>query len=227
VDNIDPDQRERGHGLPPRRRPGLAARAPGIFTKLADGDREARRPRHRPAYLEQVSAWPGIVGPANLAKDQRSSTSPASAGWPTTPKAAATSRTRIDELREYLKAGGRNELETYRRLADLYARRATDAVINGVMMVETGLTYNSTDADFLRKRDTFYYSVDVEKLAAVRDAVEKWFNVDYCYRKAMALLNAKGEDLELLDWATHLAPAGEVMKPASNSVRLVGRPVSL
>jgi len=79
------------------------------------------------------------------------------------------------------------------------------AVINGVNMVETGLTYNSTTPDFLRNGTPSTTRSMWKKLAAVRDAVEKWFNVDYCYRKAMALLNAKGEDLELLDWATHLA----------------------
>jgi tetratricopeptide (TPR) repeat protein len=222
VDNVDPDQSERGMGYLRVAGRGLIDRAPGIFTKLAEvaeklGDRDTAR-----AYREQVKRVAVHAGPANLAKDQKEFYFAALRRLADEAEARGDFETAIDELRDYLKAGGRGELETYRKLADLYGKKGDPmAVVNGVMMVETGLTYNSTDADFLRKRDTFYYSVDPAKLATVKDAVVKWFNVEYCYRKSMSLLNAKGEDLELLDWATHLARLAKVMKPESNSVRLV------
>src|SRR5262249_42254653 len=46
-------------------------------------------------------------------------------------------------------------------------------------------------------------------------------DVAYCVRKAMAILNSKSDDLELLDWATHLSRLAEVMQPTSNGVRLI------
>ena len=39
----------------------------------------------------------------------------------------------------------------------------------------------------------------------MKDRVKKWFDVKYCVRKAMSVLNAKDGGIELLDWATHLA----------------------
>ena len=80
----------------------------------------------------------------------------------------------IDDLRLYLEGGGRNELETYRRLADLYGKaqgKVPNAILNAVLMAETGLTYNSTDADLLKKKDSYYYSVDPERLRAAREKV--------------------------------------------------------
>jgi hypothetical protein len=129
----------------------------------------------------------------------------------------------IGDLRLYLEAGGKNELETYRKLADLYgkSRATTNALVNAVLMTETGLTYSSTDADLLKKKDTFYYSVDPVKLAELKDKVGGYFDVAYCVRKAMSILNAKSDDPDMIDWAAHLSRLAEVMQPESNGVRLV------
>jgi tetratricopeptide (TPR) repeat protein len=81
--------------------------------------------------------------------------------------------------------------------------------------------YNSTDPDLSRKRDSYYYSVSVERLTAAKDRVGKWFDVGYCVKKAMWVLNAKEADADLLDWATHLCQLAKVIEPTSNRVRLV------
>ena len=93
--------------------------------------------------------------------------------------------------------------------------------MNALLMTETGLTYDSTDTDLQRKRDSFYYSVEPERVERVKDRVAKWFDVRYCVNKAMSVLNAKDDGAELLDWASHLAKLARIMKPESNGVRLV------
>ena len=125
----------------------------------------------------------------------------------------------VAELRLFLEGGGTGELNIYRRLADLHGKSG-DAM-NAVLMVETGLAYNSTDADLLKKKDSFYYSLTEEKLISVKDKVATYFDTAYCVRKAMSILNAKNDDPELVDWATHLSKLATIMQPASNGVRLV------
>lgn len=93
--------------------------------------------------------------------------------------------------------------------------------INAVLNTEAALQYSSTDPDLLRKRDTYYYSVTVERLTAAKENLGKWFDVGYCVKKAMSVLNAKDADADLLDWATHLTRLAKVLEPASNRVRLV------
>src|SRR5262249_40611671 len=129
----------------------------------------------------------------------------------------------IDELRLYLDGGGRNELETYRKMADLYGkgRAIPNAVMNAVLMVETGLTYSPTDPDLLKKKDVYYYSVDPERLIALKEKVQGYFDSSYCITKAMSALNAKDDSPEMIEWATHLAKLARIMQPNSNGVKLV------
>ena len=60
-----------------------------------------------------------------------------------------------------------------------------------------------------------------------QENIGSWFDVGYCVRKAMSVLNSKDADADLLDWATHLTRLAKVMEPASNRVRLVEGPVPL
>lgn len=251
VDDPDPDRRDRGLGFLRIAGRGMPDRAPGVFRKLAAvAERMGDRPTML-KYVEQVKKSGLAVGPRNLAADQRdvyfwavrrlsaeaeaagdARKAEADAARERGDEAAAAAKdaearphfeTAIDELRAYLDAGGRNELETYRKLADLYGkgRAIPNAVMNAVLMVETGLTYSPTDPDLLRKKDTYYYSVDPGQLAALRDKVKGYFDASYCVTKAMSVLNAKDNDPTLIEWATHLAALARIMQPNSNGVRLV------
>jgi tetratricopeptide (TPR) repeat protein len=93
--------------------------------------------------------------------------------------------------------------------------------MNAVLMVETGLTYSPTDPDLLQKKDTFYFSVEPERLTALRDKVKGYFDSSYCITKAMSVLNAKSDEPGLIEWATHLATLARIMQPNGNGVRLV------
>jgi hypothetical protein len=247
VDDADPDRRERGMGYMRMASRGLPDRGPGIYFKLAQvyekhGDAENSRKSYEAAKQAGQA-----VGPRNLYRDQRQFYTDAlrklatiaetkgnaliadadeakargdeagSAGRRA--EAHALFEVAINELRQYLEDGGAAALEAYRKLAELNAK--TGDTVNAVLMLETGLTYSSTDPDLLKKKDSYYYTLPAEKLEKVKDKVTKWFDVSYCVKKAMYALNAKDSEAELLDWAAHLATLARIMKPTSNGVRLV------
>jgi tetratricopeptide (TPR) repeat protein len=246
VDDNDPDRRERGEGYLRVAARGLPDHGPSIFKRLADASEKRGDLRAMRGYTEGIRDTGMRVGPGNLARDQRdiylkalqrlaamveqegdpikAEADAADARGDAAGRAARDAEakpyyeTAIAYLREYLDGGGGAALEAYRKIAELHGKMR-DA-LNAVLNTEAALAYNSGDPDLLRKRDSFYYSVTVERLTGARDRVGKWFDVGYCVRKAMSVLNAKDADAELLDWATHLTRLAKVIEPTSNRVRL-------
>jgi tetratricopeptide (TPR) repeat protein len=253
IDDADADRRERGMGYLRIAGHGLPDRGPGIFFKLAQVYEKQRDPDNARRSLESVKKVGLALGPRNLAKDQRlfyhdalrklaaieeaagNALLAASEEAKTSGNAAMAAakeaesqphfEAAIAELRQYQEDGGPAALESYRKLAELYGK--THDALNALLMTETGLTYNSTDADLLRKRDSYYYSVEPDRLEKVKDRIGRWFDVSYCVRKAMSILNMKEGGEELLDWASHLAKLARIMKPKSNGVMLVEARVML
>ncbi|AWM37420.1 hypothetical protein C1280_10610 [Gemmata obscuriglobus] len=251
ADDNDPERRERGLGYLRMAGRGLPDRAPGIFKKLSDvaekyGDATSAR-----GCLEQIKISARTFGPRNLAKEQReiylnalrrlASTAEAEGdaikGQADAAEAAGDRAAReakdaearpyyesaVADLQLYRDDGGGAVLEAYRKIAELYGkmRGVPNHTLNAVVNVEAALAYSSLDADLLRKKDSYYYSVTVEQLTAARERVGKWFDVAYCVKKAMAVLNRAEADADLLDWATHLTRLAKVIEPTSNRVRLV------
>lgn len=219
VDDSDPDRRERGMGYLRIAGRGNPERAPGIYMKLAQRHEKNRDAENMKKSLEMAKQVGLALGARNLPRDQRPFYFDALRKLADIADQAGDHQAAIVELRQYQEDGGSAALETYRKLAELYAK--THDTMNAVLMVETGLTYDSTDADLQRKRDSYYYSLEPERLEGVKDRVTKWFDVGYCVNKAMSVLNAKDDSAELLDWAAHLARLARIMKPDSNGVRLV------
>jgi hypothetical protein len=116
--------------------------------------------------------------------------------------------------RDYERSGK----ETYRALAGLYEKKK-DAWA-ALHATEQGLLYDSQDKDLLEKKDKYYYSVMPEELRERWESVYKYFDVAYCLQKAQALLRSNA-DLDLLDWAQHLADLAQVARPASQAVKVV------
>ncbi|HSQ57183.1 MAG TPA: hypothetical protein VLM40_15775, partial [Gemmata sp.] len=247
VDDADPDRRDRGMGYLRIAARGLADRAPGLYTKLAQVYEKHGDPENANRSLEAVKQVGLAVGAGNLPKDQRQyyldslrKLAAAAEARGDVPHAAAEEakergdlaamaakddqarphyEAAIDDLKQYLQDGGGAALDSYRRLAGLYGKIRDP--MNAVLMTETGLTYDKTDSDLKKKKDSFYYSLDPVRLEAVKEKVGKWFDVRYCVEKAMAALNVKDGGLDLLDWAAHLAKLARIMRPESNGVRLV------
>src|SRR5262249_29769246 len=219
VDDTDPERRERGMGYLRIAARGNPERAPGVYLKLAQMHEKEGDADNVKKSLEMARQVGMGLGVRNLPRDQRPFYFDALRRLADIADAAGDHETAIAELRQYQEDGGPAALGTYRKLGDLYAK--THDLMNPVLMVETGLPYDSTDRDLQRKRDSYYYSLPPERLEAVKERVTKWFDVRYCVYKAMAVLNSKEESAELLDWASHLAKLARIMRPDSNGVRLV------
>ena len=116
---------------------------------------------------------------------------------------------------EYERAG----VETYRALAELYKR--TGDAWAGLRCTEQGLMYSSDDKDLLRRKDEFYYSVAPAELEERWEQVQKWFDVSYCLTKARVLLDRHASDLDLVDWAAHLADLAQAAQPANIAARVL------
>jgi tetratricopeptide (TPR) repeat protein len=204
---------------------GLPERGPGIFMKLAQVYEKQNDLENVRNCLETAKKVGLAVGPRELAREQKQFYFDALRKLADLADQRGDYEIAIEELRQYQTDGGTAALETYRKLADLYGKQHDP--MNALLMTETGLTYNSTDPDLLKKKDSFYYSVQPERLEKVKDRVVKWFDVQYCVRKAMAVLNTKDGGIELLDWASHLTKLAKVMQPLSNGVRLIEARVRL
>ena len=219
LEDTDALQRERGRAFLRMAARGLPGRAVGLYLTLADsyekeGNREAAQ-----RSLTMACQTGQRIGPRRLSEEQYRHYLTALQRLAQEAEQRQDYVSAISHWRRYLEDGGTAAMETYRKLADLYGRIGDP--LNAVLMVETGLAYDSSDADLLRKKDTFYYSLNPERLEQVREKVAPWFDVDYCVRKATAVLNAQQTSLELLDWAAHLAHLATLMRPQSNAVRLV------
>jgi tetratricopeptide (TPR) repeat protein len=123
--------------------------------------------------------------------------------------------------REYERSGK----ETYRKLAELYEKNK-DAWA-ALHATEQGLVHDARDKDLLQKKDRCYYSVMPEELKERWESVYKYFDVAYCLEKAQALLKVYNGNLDLLDWAQHLASLAQAARPDSQSARVVRARVQL
>jgi tetratricopeptide (TPR) repeat protein len=219
ADAPDPAERDRGMAYLRIAGRGLPHRGPGIFARLADLAAKNGHADEVRGYLEQVKRSGLAAGPKNLPDDQRAVYYDALKKLADDAEARGEYEAAVGDLRLYLE-GGKNELESFRKMADLYEKTGDPKnVLNALLMTETALVYSGKDRDLLARKDKYYYSVDPDRLAAVREKVEPFFDVDYCVKKARQVLEGKDADVELLDWAIHLTRLAKVMRPEGNAVR--------
>lgn len=101
--------------------------------------------------------------------------------------------------------------ETLRQLAEMYERKKD--IVNALRVTEKALLYDKADKDLHARKDKYYYSLEPATLKEVAEEVKLYFDVDYCVTKTTQLLDSRNNDLEVLDWATHLIELARVMKP--------------
>src|SRR5205823_13234209 len=92
--------------------------------------------------------------------------------------------------------------ETLITLAQMYENAGQ--VLAALRTTEDALT-RGTDADLAARKDRYYYSVDPDELRPRIDEVRGHFDVKYCVKKAKQLLDSNASEVDVLDWATHLA----------------------
>lgn len=217
ADDADPGKRERGMAFLRVAGRGLPGRGPTIFTKLSEAADRAGRTDEAHGYREQVKRCGLQVGPKNLPPDQRQVYFATVKALAEEAEARGDYEAAIADLRLYLE-GGSGELELYRKMADLYEKNKDP--LNALLMTETALVYSGKDRDLLARKDKYYYSVEVDRLRAVREKVEPFFDADYCARKAKQILDQRDADGEMIDWALHLCRLARVVRPAALAVRV-------
>jgi tetratricopeptide (TPR) repeat protein len=203
-----PDQWQKGALLVRIAAHGQAERGPVLFQRLAEvaakfGDATAAQ-----GYRKQARAYGQEIGPANLAPDQKA------AYFSIVKKLgeeAATAKDWKEAIYNYTlfshsEASGK---ETLRTLAQMYENDGQ--VLAALRATEDALT-RGTDKDLSERKDRYYYSVDPAELKQRTDEVRGHFDVKYCVKKAKALLDSNNQELEVLDWATHLARLAMVME---------------
>jgi tetratricopeptide (TPR) repeat protein len=87
---------------------------------------------------------------------------------------------------------------------------------------EHALSYDAKDKDLLDRKDRYYYSIQPDEVRQRRESVRLWFDADYCKEKARWVLQ-KGDnsDLNLLEWAGHLAELAQAFDGTNLSARVL------
>ncbi len=199
---------------------GLPALAPAFYIRIAKvhqkhGDAEAMWANYHQALLAGRA-----VGVQNLAEEDRKQLAVVVKQL----GERAMNANQIDaalEAYKFYTTFGQGELETYRTLAELFERKKE--VWMALHCTEHALMYNSEDHDLHMRKDRYYYSIDPEEFKAKLEQA-KWFDIAYCEEKARWVLDHYTGDLDLLDWAAHLAALVRIAKPAALTPRvLLGR----
>ena len=197
---------------------GLPAQGPTIYTQIAQacqraGDAEA----FREAY-KRAAAIGQAVGPKNLGEEDRQ------AYFSALKLLAEDARGRgnFDAAIEYYQLFAESErsgLETLRLLAELHERKGD--VFSALWVTEQALLYDPKDRDLLARKDRYYYSVAPDALRPKAEAIRPAFDVEYCLRKSRSLLDAKSTDLDVIEWAQHLAQLAQVMQPENLTAKVL------
>jgi tetratricopeptide (TPR) repeat protein len=214
----DPARWERGVEYLRMAARGLLDQGPTIFMCIAQAHQRMGKPDGVWDYYELAKRAGRAVGPKNLGEADRQ------AYFAAVKLLAENARTHDDfdtaiENYQLYAESDRSGLETLRTLADLHERKG-DA-LGAARVNDQALLYNPKDKDLLERKDRYYYSVMPEQLRAKLETTGKGFDVDYCLRKARSLLDFKNADLDLVDWAQHLAELAQVVKPDSLAARVL------
>lgn len=214
VDDNNPAQVERGMAFLRIAGRGMPQRGPWIFTRLAQVAERRNDPDAASGYWEQVKRTGMLVGPQRLPADQKP------LYFAGLDKLVAQAERRGDlaaavaDQRAILE-GGREDVNTLRKLAELHAQNGDP--LNALLITSRALILAKSDPDLLAKKDSYYYSVDLEKVKQVREKIAPWFDVEFCLKKARAVADAKEPDLDTLDYGLHMARLARVMDPKSHA----------
>ena len=196
---------------------GSPTRAPVVFRQLADAAARLGRAEEAAGYLGQIKRSGLNAGPDKLSAENRAIYADALKRLADAAAARHDYAAAVDDFRLYVEAGHENA-NTLRRLAELYA--SAGDTLNALLSAESGLLYAKADADLLAKKDSYYYSVSLDRVRAERDKVARWFDVPYLVRKSKQVADQREADAETLDYGLHLARLARIVDPKSHAAML-------
>jgi tetratricopeptide (TPR) repeat protein len=197
---------------------GLPALGPSLFSQIGRACQKAGNNDGAWHNYELAKRAGQAVGPANLGPEERQAYFASLKLLAEGATAAGDTDLAIENYQLYTE-NERSGVETLRTLAGLYEQKGN--VMAALRTTEQGLLYNPKDPDLLARKDRYYYSVMPDAIRSNPDALPRGFDVDYCLRKAKAILAARETDLDSLDWAQHLAELASVVLPESRSGKLL------
>ena len=208
---------ERGAGYLRMAARGLPGRAVAIFHQLArlaqnSGDTEAAT-----GYLNQIKRVGVSVGPKSLAPEARAIYLEALDVLAAHAEARGDLSAAVEDYRLLVEVSEVTP-DLLRRLAELYANAGDP--LNAAVVAERGLLYAKGDADLLAKKQSYYFSIPVDRVAAARQQVAPWFDVAHCVSTANRVADQREADADTLDYGLHLARLARAVRPESQTAAL-------
>jgi tetratricopeptide (TPR) repeat protein len=197
---------------------GIPELGPALFIQIAKAHERARDNQGAWDNYRRVKIAGRAAGPKNLSEEDRHAFFSVVKFLAEDAEERGDLDTAIDDnllYREYERSGK----ETYRKLASLYEKKKDPWA--ALHATEQGLVYDSRDADLLEKKDRYYYSVTPDELRQRWENVAKYFDVNYCLQKSEWALKSSNGDLDMVDWAQHLADLAQAAQPGSLSARVL------
>jgi tetratricopeptide (TPR) repeat protein len=197
---------------------GLPAQAPTLYLTIAKAHEQAGNFAEVWNYYERIKQTGRTFGPDNLADQDKATFFAVVKALGEDAAKRGDNDAAIENFcifANYDRAG----VNVYRTLAELFERKGGIYIWEALYATHHGLVLDKTDRDLLDRRDRYYYSIQPADLPARWDRVRMWFDVAYCKEKARVALDNMGGNLDLLDWASHLADLAQVAEPSSLGVR--------
>ncbi|WP_020472880.1 tetratricopeptide repeat protein [Zavarzinella formosa] len=188
---------------------GQPERSPGLFLKLAEVSEQHGEKETALDYRRKIRDVGQAFGPTNMAADQQKI-------YFDTVKKLGEEATKREDWPEAIRnvllstQAENSGKETLRTLAQLYENNKQ--VMLALRTTEDALT-RGADKDLNERKDRYYYSVEPAELKIKAEDVRSYFDTKYCIRKAKQLLDGNSQDLDVIDWANHLATLATVMEP--------------
>jgi tetratricopeptide (TPR) repeat protein len=217
IADADPAQVERGLAYLRVAGRGSPSRGPVIFQQLADAAAKLGRADEAAGYLGQIKRSGLNAGPDKLTAENRAIYTDALKRLVDAAVERKDFAGAVDDMRLYVEAGHENA-GTLRKLAEYYASSGDE--LNALLIAERGLLYAKADPDLLAKKDSYYYSVSLDRIRGVRDKVVTWFDISYLVRKSKQVADQKEVDPETLDYGLHLARLARIVAPTSHGAML-------
>jgi len=217
IGDADPAQVERGLAYLRVAGRGSPSRGPVIFRQLADAATRLGRADEAAGYLGQIKRSGLNAGPGKLNAEDKAIYTDALMRLVEAAVARGDAAGAVDDMRLYVEAGHENA-NTLRRLAEFYAAGGDE--LNALLIAERGLLYAKADPDLLAKKDSYYYSVSLERIRGVRDKVVTWFDVPYLVKRSKQVADQKEVDPETLDYGLHFARLARIVAPKSHAAML-------